>query len=354
MIAGAGVFVLASFAFADSTQLTTSCTASISGNVVTWTASTTGGNMPYGLLWSGNTGVAGSTSTSIMATYTVNGTYNSTITATDASSTIATGTCSAVVTSNVTPTPTSTLNVYVLVNNTAGGSAVPSNFTVTVGGAAATPSSFAGNASGTAVVVNASSTYTIGASTLANYTASASGNCAGPIAAGNNGTCTLAETYVSPSVTPTSTPRVNPPLLSVGENGGFLARGMTVTSVASGSFQAQVWGITYTVNWSGNLNNLFEFWFRYNKANATSTPSMQLNVGDEVGVAGKVSTSSPLVVNASVVRDYSITMPRLVHTDNGKGNGGENYGDTRSRLNDLLKQLKGLQDLFRGRFGGSH
>jgi hypothetical protein len=140
-------------------------------------------------------------------------------------------------------------------------------------------------------------------------------------------------------------PRMNQPTLSIGAKGQFLGRGMTVTSVGTNSFQASVWGITYTVNWSG------EFWFRYGRANATSTPAQQLAVGDEVGVSGTVASSSPLVVNANAVRDYSITMPRPTHANNDIGS-SMNSGDMRGHLDDLMNQLKGLQELFRGRSGG--
>lgn len=370
IVAAAGVLAAASFVFA-STALTASCSAAVSGNVITWTATTTGGNAPFTVLWSGNTGIVGSTSSVVGATYGTNGTYSATVTATDASSTVATGTCSATVTSNVTVTPTSTLNVFVAVNNATSGTANASNFSVSVTGANATPGSFTGSASGTPVVVNGGAAYSVTASSLASYTMGTSGNCTGPIANGGTDSCTITETFVPAP----PAPRVNPPMLNINPSGHFLGRGMTVTSVGTNSFQAQVWGITYTVNWSGSLNNSPEFWFRFKAS--TSTPAQQLTVGDEVGVSGTVSPSAPLIVNANVVRDYSITAPRPEfqgHEDNGQGNGGENNGkgngngtsnnnggdhgngnkDNQNRLNDLMKQLKGLQDLFNNRFGGNH
>lgn len=154
-------------------------------------------------------------------------------------------------------------------------------------------------------------------------------------------------------------PRVNQPMLSIGPRGAFIAHGMTVTSVASGSFQAQVWGITYTVNWSGNI--LPEFYFRNgNGGNATTSPSLQIAVGDEVGVSGHVASTSPLVVNANVVRDYSIAEPRpgldrglpSSPFHNGEGNrvtNGSNTIDFSVRMNSLLNQLHNLQNLFKGR-----
>ena len=321
------------------------------------------------LLWTGDPSVAGSTSTSITATYVTNGTY----TATDDGDgcffkRTTSATCSATVTANAVPLATSTLNVFVSINNTVGGTATPSNFNVTVSGANASPSSFVGTSSVTPVVVSASSTYAVAASSFANYTTSESGNCTGPIVAGETNSCTITETFTPSTTTPPPTPtapRVNPPTLTIGANGQFLARGMTVTSIGTNSFRAEVWGITYTVNWSGSVssvNNPFEFWFRFNKGTATTTPAAQLAVGDEVGVSGSVSTSSPLTVNASVVRDYSITTARPVtfHTDNGVGNGGVNKSngvgssspDLQGRLNDLMNQFRNLQQFFNNHFGG--
>ncbi len=364
------VVVLVVVAQAQAATLTASCAGSVSGNQITWTATSSGSNSPYGFLWSGDSHVAGSTSTSITATYAANGTYSAIVTATDASSTTATGTCSATVTS--IPAPTSTLDVFVSVNNSSGGGAVPSSFMVSISGANAVPSSFAGSSSGTAVVVNASTTYAVVASSLANYTASTNGNCSGPISAGGTASCTIMETFVPASTTPpppppAPQPKIMKPSLSIqGENGQFLAHGMIVTSVGAGSFQAQVWGITYTVDWSGILSGMgpLEFFFRNDKANSTTTPVQQIAVGDEVGVSGRVTTSSPMVVAANVVRDYSITAPRPANppekNSEGKGNGNENNegngssnmnGDVQNRLNNLMNQLRGLQDLFRSRFG---
>jgi len=166
---------------------------------------------------------------------------------------------------------------------------------------------------------------------------------------------------VQPAPVPVPTPplpRVNPPMLSIGPQGAFLAHGMTVTSVASGSFQAQVWGITYTVNWSGN--SLPELLFRKgNDAPQGTSPTQQVQVGDEVGVAGRVSSSSPMTVTASVVRDYSIASARPAGLPgpfaNGLGNASSGNGgvDLQGRMNDLMNQLRSLQNLFKGRGGGN-
>lgn len=266
----AGAIAMISVA-AASTPLAVTCSGSVSNNVITWTASPSGGNGSYAVLWSGDSTVAGNTNASIVLSYSANGTYNAMIKATDASSTVATSTCSATVTSIVPPP------------------------------------------------------------------------------------------------TPTSTPKFNVPMLNINPGGHFLARGMMVTGISSGSFQGQVWGITYTVNWSGNLRP--EFLFRDGK-DTTSTIPQQLQVGDEVGVSGKVDIASPFVVTAEVVRDYTIIKARDNHEDTGdhgdKNNskGNDNRGDKNdnngvstgnsvtvnvdavNRLNDLLNQLHSLQNLF--------
>ncbi len=188
-------------------------------------------------------------------------------------------------------------------------------------------------------------------------------------------TCSANITSIVPPA-PTSTPPrpfMNKPMLSINGAGRFLGRGMKVMGVGTNSFQAEVWGITYTINWSGDLSP-FAFLFRDGRA-ATSTPAAQLQIGDEVGVSGQIDPSSPLVVNADVVRDYSITVPRAFHSDNGKGNEGEDNGqghgfgvsnqgedknettssnsgaDLQNRFQGLFKQFQDLQNLFRGRFG---
>ena len=362
---------------AQTAALTVTCAGTVSGNQVMWVGTPTGGNAPYSLLWSGDGSVANSTSTSILATYTANGTYNAMVTATDASSTVATSTCQAAVTSIVTAAPTSTLNVVLTVNNMAGGSATPSMFNVSVNGG----SQSSGSSTGTAFTVNAGTMYTVSASSIEHYSASKSGNCSGPIGTGESATCTVTETFVTSTVTPPTTvhptvvfppsslPQVNQPSLSIGPNGAFLAHGMTVTSVGSGSFQGTVWGITYTVNWSNNA--VPALYFREgNSAAATVNPIDQVNVGDEVGVSGKVASSSPLIVTGNVVRDYSITTARPGNREgqptsplyNGEGNGGVKNASSgtplpaaatniQAQINSIMNQLKSLQGMIHSNSG---
>jgi hypothetical protein len=96
--------------------------------------------------------------------------------------------------------PPTTLKVIVTVNNTAGGAALPSNFNVSVQGANASPSGFAGSSAGTLVSVDPNLTYYVNVATVANYTAGQSGNCSSSISPGATATCTVTETYVKPPV----------------------------------------------------------------------------------------------------------------------------------------------------------
>jgi hypothetical protein len=71
------------------------------------------------------------------------------------------------------------------------------------------------------------------------------------------------------------------PKLSIEGNGTIEARAMTVKSAGTGSFTADIWGITYTV-----------------------TSATAVVIGDYVDVVGKISTTSPLTIVAKNVRDY--------------------------------------------------
>jgi hypothetical protein len=92
----------------------------------------------------------------------------------------------------VTAAPTATLTVIKHVINNNGGTALASAWNMSVSGAGATPSSFAGSESGTAVTVTAGQTFTVSESGgPSGYTLTSSGNCTGPIAAGGSATCML-------------------------------------------------------------------------------------------------------------------------------------------------------------------
>ncbi len=92
------------------TQLAVNCSTETNNNNTLWKTSANGGVAPYAFAWSGDSKVAGATTTQVAATYLSNGTYIGTVQVTDASSTVATTSCQAVVSyfATSTPTPTST------------------------------------------------------------------------------------------------------------------------------------------------------------------------------------------------------------------------------------------------------
>ncbi len=73
-------------------------------------------------------------------------------------------------------------------------------------------------------------------------------------------------------------------MLNIGPRGNVDAQGLEVLTVSSGSFTASVWGITYTVN-----------------------STKVVTVGNYVRLTGKISTTSPLVINAHNVKEQKST-----------------------------------------------
>lgn len=153
-------------------------------------------------------------------------------------------------------------------------------------------------------------------------------------------------------------------MLQVNPGGHFLARGMIVQSVASGSFIGKVWGTTWTVN----VTPRAELLLRDGKGVKVSSVE-HLQVGDEVGVSGKIDPTHELTVNADVVRNYSILVvrPKPVknemreikqeaneerkenkedkeHKNEGKGN-----QDIRSQIEKLMEQMRQIQEQLKNR-----
>jgi hypothetical protein len=97
------------------------------------------------------------------------------------------------------PATSSILNVAVVVDNTAGGSAAASDFTVNLIATNPSTSTFPGSA-GTAVMIDPGTPYNVNISSLANYTEGTSGDCddVSGIAAGGSATCTITETFTAP------------------------------------------------------------------------------------------------------------------------------------------------------------
>jgi hypothetical protein len=167
-----------------------------------------------------------------------------------------------------------------------------------------------------------------------------------------------ATTLASGAVT---TPVSVPPTVDITSNGNITVHGLTVTSIGTNTFTGTVWGITYTVNYNGtattgNGRDHFEFLLR--GGNGATVNASQIKVGDVVGVQGSVAQALPTVITAQVVRNYSITTPRVQNPfgDRGTYNGDEssstnvscNYdlNNIRSIFQQLMNQFKNLQGSF--------
>jgi hypothetical protein len=98
---------------------------------------------------------------------------------------------------------TGTLNISVAV---VGGSAAPSDFTLSVIAGDPSVSTFPGDESGTAVTIDANVTYHVNISSLANYTyaevAGSDCNDEGGLLPGNSANCAITETYLAPAFVP--------------------------------------------------------------------------------------------------------------------------------------------------------
>ena len=98
-----------------------------------------------------------------------------------------------------------TITVTKRVINEGGGSARPSDFTITVDGNSPTPSSFDGSSSGTTVTLEPGR-YSVTENPLPEYTSSSSNGCTGTVQAGETKECTITNTY-----------SVSPPPITTGE-----------------------------------------------------------------------------------------------------------------------------------------
>ena len=96
---------------------------------------------------------------------------------------------------------TGILNISVAVDNSQGGTASPSSFTVTIIGNNPSPSSFPGNALGTQATIGANTVYGVNISPVANYTSLNNGFCQNKdgIPAGTTVNCAFTEVFVPKS-----------------------------------------------------------------------------------------------------------------------------------------------------------
>ena len=125
---------------------------------------------------------------------------------------------------------------------------------------------------------------------------------------------TVATTTCTTVVAPTSTvPVKRNAMLHIENNGQFQAKDMLVKTVGTGSFTAEVFGITYTI-----------------------TSTQTVTVGNYVDVTGRLTDGSPLTVDARRVKEHAATKSVKVKSsfssffkkeredrndDRGRGNG---------------------------------
>jgi len=201
----------------------------------------------------------------------------------------------------------------------------------------------------------------LAASTAYTYTVSAH-DAAGNTSAQSAGVS--ATTLASGSVT---SPVSVPPTVDITSNGNITIRGMTVTGIGTNTFTGTVWGITYTVNYNGTAtpgnNGRGHFEFLLRGGNSANVNASQIQVGDIVGVQGSITQAAPTVITAQVVRNYSITTPRVPKQDNdGRGtigtiNGvvssstGVGGGNNIANIQSLFQQLKNQFKNFKGNGG---
>jgi len=148
---------------------------------------------------------------------------------------------------------TSTLNVVVVNNNTNGGTAQSSAFTVTITGTNGVLTSFNGNSSGTAVTVLGNMAYTATESSLANYTTTFSSGCSVVLTPGTIGNCTITNTYVPAPISI----KITPSILPVGKIGTAYSATLIASSSATGSFSWSISGALpsgLTIDTSSNVN----------------------------------------------------------------------------------------------------
>lgn len=142
--------------------------------------------------------------------------------------------------------------------------------------------------------------------------------------------------------------------LTISPVGQFLARGMVVKSVATTTFIGEVWGTAWTVDFS-NVKNII---LKSGSEQSVDTVATQVQVGQEVGVQGRVVNG---VVVAQIVRNYNQTeiikpLPgtplygkKIEKLEDRIEKKAEDFGNSsQSRIQEMMKQLQELQNKLKG------
>ena len=152
---------------------------------------------------------------------------------------------------NTKASPCGTITTIVNVVNTGGGTANPSDFTVSLYGSLdPATTTFKGSASGTVENIDPEN-YQVTVSAKTNYTFTYSTDCSGTLNAGDSKTCTITETYCPPVITP---PSVDVSISKSADVTSTFSGGTvhyTVAVTASGTAAAT--GVTATDTWPSGM-----------------------------------------------------------------------------------------------------
>ncbi len=149
--------------------------------------------------------------------------------------------------------------------------------------------------------------------------------------------------------------------ISINPEGRFTGRGLIVKSVASTTLVAEVWGTSWTIDFS-NVRNVI---LKNGSEQRVDTVATQVLVGQEISVLGRVSKDMPGIVIAEVLRNYNQT--EIISPVKGTElwekygdksekqvekkieslkNASENSGQ--QKIDEMLKQLQELQRKLQG------
>jgi hypothetical protein len=264
--------------------------------------------------------------------------------------------------------PTTTvLNVIVNVDNSRGGSATSSDFTVNVIATNPNPTStFPGNAAGTEITIDPNTFYGVNISSLPNYTEGTLGSCnsGGGGIAGDFADCTITEIY-TPALT-------NFALTSTSGGGGSVQANIGITNVVDSNAPATGSTIHYTLTVSatgpstpvglvvndvlpagltfvsasspeGSYNNSTGVWTPGSlnvgqNATLTITATVTASAGTAITNVATVSESSG-VINSNVANDSPSVTINVSGTSNGQVLGAST--STRGTSVGLVGQVLG-------------
>ncbi len=212
---------------------------------------------------------------------------------------------------NCSPGPgCSTVTTIVNVVNTGGGTAVPSDFQLTItdessGTYYGNSYSFAGSASGTSYNIDPEQYQVVVTSGPAHYTASYSSQCSASVAPGQTNTCTVTETYtggsggvctVSGSLTDSvnnATPKVGDTIIYTLNNGSFSATAPTHITVID-QLGADLTFVSANPS-IGTYSSSTGIWDVGMVSGALSGESLTITATVGAGAAGQTITNTPTI-----------------------------------------------------------